>query len=150
MEIYIITGAPDTRKSSVIRALTGVRDSKEFRISFTNVRKQVWVETTSPNEMGNTNHPMGIDPEELISYLRSKNVETVILPLRSSNTRFGLPLADVYIQHLHAGGFTIHTVVMFNTTVPLPVGIASSLITGTIGTPSNEIANSIRNIWGII
>ena len=32
--LYIITGAPDVRKSSVIRALTGIRDTKSFQIQF--------------------------------------------------------------------------------------------------------------------
>ena len=150
MEIYIITGAPDAKKSSVIRALTGVRDSKQFNVTFKHGVKSVWIETTSPNEISSTKFPKGISPNELIKYLKSKKVDAVIIPLRSSSSKFALPLADVYINKLNGVGFTIHKVIMFNISIAVPMGVSSDLVHNTKNAPANELANYIRKIWEIL
>jgi ABC-type transport system involved in cytochrome c biogenesis ATPase subunit len=55
-KLYIITGAPGKRKSSVIRALTGIFLTKTFQIQFENNPKftQTHVMISAPKEIKST------------------------------------------------------------------------------------------------
>ncbi len=153
-KVYIITGAPDTRKSSVIRALTGIRDTKTFNIQFENSEKtfSTHVMATSPNELSVDAYPNGMTPQQLIDYLNNlnKNVAAVILPLRSIEPNFDLPVASEYIQALVNAGFEIAQVIMFNVAVPLPNGVQGIDIESNRNVPSNFTASRLRKIWGIV
>ena len=67
-KLFIITGAPNTRKSSVIRALTGVRDSRAFDIQFEHGIVKTFVFLTSRNEIRYRNQPNAVSPEELVTF----------------------------------------------------------------------------------
>ena len=98
MTIYIITGAPNVRKSSVIRALTGIRDTKTFNVQFVNSDKAVstHVMATSPNELSVVAYACGMTPKQLIDYLNNldENETAVILPLRSVEPKFNLTVVS--------------------------------------------------------
>lgn len=153
-KVYIITGAPDARKSSVIRALTGIRDTKTFNIQFENSEKafSTHVMATSPNELSVEAYPNGMTPQQLIEYLNNlnKNESAVILPLRSIEPNFDLPVASEYIQALANAGFEIAKVAMFNDEILLPNGIQGEVFTSTGEIPSNLIASQLRELWGIV
>jgi hypothetical protein len=153
-KVYIITGAPNSRKSSVIRALTGIRDTKTFNIQFENSEKAIstHVMATSPNELDSMGYDQGMTPQQLIEYLNNlnKNESAVILPIRSVNPKFNLPVASVYIQALVNAGFEIATVAMFNDEILLPNGILGEVFTLTEEIPSNLTASKLREFWGIV
>lgn len=152
--LYIITGAPNVRKSSVIRALTGVFLSDTFQIQFENdtTPTQTHVMIASPNEIKSTVYEQGMTIQQLFDYLNNlnENDTAVILPIRSVNPKFNLPVASEYIQALHNEGFEIAEVAMFNEAIPLPNGVNGTLINNTQNTPSNQTASEVRKLWGII
>ncbi len=93
-KLYIIAGAPNMRKSSVIRALTGVRDTRTFTLQFEIDRVNTHVMVTSPNEISSNVFPNGIGIHSLIELLSNLNETAIILPLSSIASRFNLPLAS--------------------------------------------------------
>jgi hypothetical protein len=151
MKLYIITGAPNTRKSSVIRVLTGVRDSRAFDIQFEHGIVKTFVFLTSRNEIRYRNQPNAVSPEELVTFLNNldSTIEAVIIPLRSSNPVNGI-FAETYIELLNNEGFLINTVVMFNTVVNLPSNVDGELLISNNTIPSNLTASRVRKIWGIL
>ena len=153
-KIYIITGSPDIRKSSVVRALTGIRDTKTFQIQFEKVSKPVstHVMVTSPNELSISRYRNGMTPHQLIDYLNNldENEAAVILPLRSIRTKFNLPVASEYIQSLVNAGFEIAEVAMFNEAITLPNGVNGTVLMSNQNIPSNLTASRLRKIWGIV
>ena len=153
-KLFIITGAPNSRKSSVIRALTGIRDTNTFQIQFENVTEpnQTHVMVVSPNEIKSTVYETGMNTKQLIEYLKNLNndVTEVIFPLRSSNPNFDLPLASEYIQDLVNEGFEIAEVIMFNNEITLPLGVQGIVVDSNRNIPSNLTASKLRKIWGIV
>ncbi len=148
--LYIITGAPNMRKSSVLRALTGVRDNRTFTLQFEIDRVNTHVMVTSPNEISNNYFPMGIDIQSLIELLSNLNEIAIILPLRSISPRFNLPVASDYIQALLNAGFEIAPIIMFNEPISLPNGIEGEVLVSNENIPSNLTASMVRKIWGIL
>ena len=152
--LYIITGAPNVRKSSVIRALTGVFLTDTFQIQFENdtTPTQTHVMIASPNEIKSTVYEQGMTIQQLFDYLNNlnENDTAVILPIRSANPKFNLPVASEYIQALHNEGFEIAEVAMFNEAITLPNGVNGTLFNNTQNTPSNQTASEVRKLWGII
>ncbi len=151
MKVYIVTGAPNSRKSSVIRALTGVRDSRAFDIQFEHGIVKTFVFLTSRNEIRYRNQPNAVSPEELVTFLNNldSTIEAVIIPLRSSNPVNGI-FAETYIERLNNEGFLINTIVMFNTVVNLPSNVDGELLISNNTIPSNLTASRVRKIWGIL
>jgi hypothetical protein len=151
-KVYIITGAPNVRKSSVIRALTGIRDTKTFEIQFEEGVLKTHVMATSPNELSIESYRTGMTTQQLIDYLNNliEGEQAVILPLRSVEPKFNLPLASEYIQALINAGFEIAQVIMFNVAVPLPHGVQGIDIESNRNVPSNCTASKLREFWGII
>ncbi len=152
MKIYIITGAPNSRKSSVIRALTGIRDSRTFDIQFQNEIVKTHVFVVSSNEIVSKKFPKGMDPNQLVNYIKNlgNDVGAVILPLRSIQPALNLPIASEYIQILQDNGFDIAPVAMFNDEISLPKGVVGETFDSTETTPSNLTASKLRKLWGIL
>jgi hypothetical protein len=152
--LYIITGAPNVRKSSVIRALTGIRDTSTFQLQFENelASTQTHVMVASPNEIKSSVYKNGMTPQELINYLNNlqKNETAVILPIRSVRPKFNLPLASEYLQALANAGFEIAEVAMFNEAITLPHGVQGTVLMSNQNIPSNLTASKLRKIWGIV
>jgi hypothetical protein len=151
MKIYIITGAPNTRKSSVIRVLTGVRNTATFDIQFQSGVIKTHVMVTSSNEIRYKQFPNGISPDQLLHIIQNlpPSVEAVMIALRSSRPVNGIG-AEVYIDRLNQAGYQIMPVIMFNDAIPLPQGVQGITLNSTNGIPSNLTAAEIRKIWGII
>jgi hypothetical protein len=151
IKIYAITGAPNTRKSSVIRALTGVRNTATFDVQFVSGITKTHVMVTSCNEINYGQFPNGITPEQLIAIINNlpASVKAVIIALRSSKPVNGI-LADVYIETLHQAGFQIMPVIMFNDPIVLPQGVQGISMSSNNRIPSNLTAAEIRKIWGIV
>jgi len=148
--LFIITGAPNDRKSSTIRALTGVYNGKSFEVEINGVTEKVYVMTTSPNEVVSKSLPNGINPKDLVKLIKERKDESkIILPIRAIKPLKGLPAADVYIKTLHDAGFEIATIAMFNINLNLPNGVTGTLISNTGTTAANKLASKLRKLWGI-
>jgi hypothetical protein len=152
MMIYVITDAPNVRKSSVIRALTGIRDTRTFQIQFQEGVRKTHVKATSPNELDSMGYDNGISPLQLIEYLKNLNedITAAIIPIRSVNPKFNLPVASEYIRELANADFEIAKVAMFNEAIPLPNGILGTVLMSNENIPSNLTASKLRKIWGIV
>jgi len=152
MKIFIITGAPNTRKSSVIRALTGVRDTKTFDVQFENIKLKTHVVVVSSNEIVSKKFPKGMDPNQLVNYIKNlgNDVGAIILPLRSVKPALNLPEATEYIEILLDNGFDIQPVAMFNDEISLPKGVMGDTFYSTESNPSNLTASKLRKLWGIL
>ena len=150
--LYIITGAPNVRKSSVIRALTGIRDTKTFQIQFQEGIIKTHVMATSPNELSIASYRTGMTAQQLIDYLNNLHEDetAVILPIRSIEPNFDLPLASEYVEELVYAGFEIAEVAMFNEAIPLPNGVQGTVLMSNENIPSNLTASKLRKIWGIV
>jgi len=150
--LYIITGAPDVRKSSVIRAMTGIRDTKTFQIQFEEGVLKTHVMATSPNELSIERYRTGMTPQQLIDYLNNliDNEQAVILPIRSFEPKFNLPLASDYIYALANAGFEIMPVAMFNEEIALPIGVQGEQFESNENIPSNLIASRLKGVWRIL
>ncbi|MFY8167024.1 MAG: hypothetical protein ACOVJ8_10550 [Sediminibacterium sp.] len=148
--IYIITGAPNDRKSSTIRALTGVHNGKSFEVEINGITENVFVMTTSPNEVTSKVLPNGISPDQLLRLIKSLKKETkIILPIRSLGPLHNLPGAEEYIKILHNAGFTIAIVAMFNSSINLPTAVTGILVKDTQMTAANKLASKLRKLWSI-
>jgi hypothetical protein len=136
----------------VIRALTGIRDTKTFQIEFLEGVRKTHVMATSPNELDSMGYDNGMSPEQLIDYLNNLNEEitAAIIPIRSVRPKFNLPVATEYIQALANAGFEIMPVTMFNEAVVLPNVIQGEVFELTEEIPSNLMASKLRKIWGIV
>ena len=150
--LYLITGAPNVRKSSVIRALTGIRDTKTFQIQFQEGIIKTHVMATSPNELSIASYRTGMTAQQLIDYLNNLHEDetAVILPIRSIEPNFDLPLASEYVEELVYAGFEIAEVAMFNEAIPLPNGVQGTVLMSNENIPSNLTASKLRKLWGII
>jgi hypothetical protein len=151
MKIYIITGAPNTRKSSVIRALTGVRNTATFDIQFQFGVVKTHVMVTSSNEIRYKQFPDGISPDQLIQIIQNLPpfVEAVMIALRSSRPVNGIG-AEVYIERLNQAGHQIMPVVQFNDAVVLPTNVQGVVLPSNTTIPSNLTASEIRKIWELV
>lgn len=151
MKIYIITGAPNTRKSSVIRVLTGVRNTATFDIQFQSRVVKTHVMVTSSNEIRYKQFPNGISPDQLLHIIQNlpPSVEAVMIALRSSRPVNGIG-AEVYIDRLNQAGHQIMPVVMFNDAVTLPPNVQGVVLPSNNSIPSNLTSSEIRKMWEII
>jgi hypothetical protein len=148
--IFIITGAPNDRKSSTIRALTGVNNGKSFEVEINGSAEKVYVMTTSPNEVVSKSLPNGINSKDLVKLIKGIKDETkIILPIRAIKPLKGLPAADVYIKAFHDAGFELATIAMYNINVNLPKGVTGTLINNTRTVAANKLASMLRKLWNI-
>lgn len=151
MKIYIITGAPNTRKSSVIRVLTGVRNTATFDIQFQFGVLKTNVMVTSSNEIRYKQFPNGISPDQLIQIIQNlpPSVEAVMIALRSSRPVNGIG-AEVYIERLSQAGYQIMPVVQFNDAAVLPINVQGVVLPSNNTIPSNLTASEIRKVWELV
>ncbi len=151
MKIYIITGAPNSRKSSVIRVLTGVRNTATFDLQFQFGVVNTHVMVTSCNEIRYKQFPNGISPDQLLHIIQNlpPSVGAVMIALRSSRPVNGIG-AEVYIDRLNQAGHQIMPVVMFNDAVTLPPNVQGVVLPSNNSIPSNLTSSEIRKMWEII
>lgn len=152
MKIYIVPGAPNIRKSSVIRALTGIRDTKTFDVQFENGKVKTHILVVSSNEIVSKKFQQGMDSNQLVNYIKNlgNDVGAIILPLRSVKPELNLPEATEYIEILLDNGFDIQPVAMFNDEISLPKGVVGETFDSTETTPSNLTASKLRKLWGVM
>ena len=141
-DVYVIMGDKNTRKSSTIRALTGVYNKGVYEIAIQGGQViDVFVQISSLQESG-------ISPQEFIK--ETKNYQHILLSLwiLSGN---GQPDGLTYIQDFINAGWDIREIVvlgMNNLPYNLPTNAPKpKYIQNSINLPANQIASQIRNWW---
>ena len=155
--IYCVIGNGNTRKSSLIRCLTGAGRSGVFLVEMTGAPIDILVFLSSPQEAV-------ILPDELHDRITQAKVNHVLVPLwlRSRNAtnprtwrKVQLPNAVGYLNYLMSQGHHImRPVILFqglapngftlNTNNPVPNHF---LINSTITNANNEMRERIKLIW---
>lgn len=153
--VYAILGDSNTRKSSTVRALTGVP-----------MQYDAWsVATTSPT--GNIDvyvqiqalQEAKINAQDFVKKIANidqyriklgfRPVNDMLIPLRITAVN-GFLDGTVYLQHFALAGWNIRQIVVLGTAalpIALPAGVPAHLISGSASMPANEIASRIRGLW---
>lgn len=149
MQAYIIVGEASAGKSSVVRALSGVRNSDERLMARTSGHRfSLWAKDSSLQEAR-------ITPQEYIREARRRNKDAVLLTLwpRAVRPRSGnphrFPNAHGYIQEFLLAGWRIQDVVTLNNPpgLTLPAGVTSTNFNNVHTNPFNVFTASIRANW---
>ena len=154
--VYAILGESNTRKSSTVRALTGVP-----------MQYDAWsVATTSPT--GNIDvyvqiqalQEAKINAQDFVKKIANvdqyriklgfRPIDDILVPLRISAVH-GFPDGTDYLQHFALAGWNIRQIVVLGTTTllsPLPAGAPTpNSIPHSTTIPVNQIASLIRGWW---
>ncbi|EMB36245.1 hypothetical protein KP612_06185 [Treponema denticola] len=142
MDVYIIIGNSDQRKSSVIRCLTGVAQIKTIQI--TTIQKKiidVYVSIKSLQESKTL-------PKNFIQSVNQNSVKAVFIPLwENGNNNF--PDASVYIKEFKQAGWTINKVAHFGVKLPSQNYTNSDICVPNSNVyPSNQTASTVRTYFG--
>ena len=154
-QVFIVVGHAGSRKSSIIRALTGAgrpftntRQPKIYQVGTTN-----YVEPRNIHVCHSSLQEAQISPAEFIR--RVENLEDnrdVLVALRINGTRNGeFPDAREYASQFRQAGWQIAGVVSLDGRLegpliedtPIPISFHVSE-----NTANNEIAHQIRDEWG--
>jgi len=142
--LYIVIGEAETRKSSCIRALSGVFRRKRYTIRTVNDGDiDVYIPGTSSLQ------ERGISPDDFMDEVKRDGSQNVLMSLWISATGTQ-PAGHTYIQRFIQAGWNIERVVVLDEKDPidLPQGCPNQqLIPGSRNLPANEIASQIRQSW---
>lgn len=145
MDAYLIIGHGNQRKSSTIRALTGVCQKDIFEIA-TNGGNilQTYIQIQSLQEAS-------IAPQQFISEVSNSNCDSVLTSLRVGSMKNVYPYCVSYIQAFQNAGWNIRGIVVLGlSNLPhgynLPQGVPVPIFIGNI-LPTNQIASIVRNQW---
>lgn len=143
--VYIVVGKAESRKSSTIRALTGIGDNpKVIQIKTScNETIDVFVRHSSLQEKDLT-------PTDFIKQVEilKNNPDNILVALLPKKLRF--PNADEYISYFRDVGWQIASIACLYKTEKKTFSIMnfeSIEIFNSIHTPANEIAHRIRREW---
>lgn len=170
--VWIIVGQPNSGKSSVIRALTGIRNADIYQIS----------ETIKPQPNTNTFYAFIIPsalqelyrliPSDYINFIENKvipanlkgnnrglnyikskwhnNINDLVLCLHPNNKNVGYDAKD-YINAFIQVGWNIQPIIYLDIqNPPIITGTINHTVTARRNNPqisSNHTANAIRKIW---
>jgi hypothetical protein len=155
--VYAILGESDTRKSSTVRALTGVPMQYDAWSVATptsptgSIDVYVQIKALQEAEISAQDFVEKIDN---VDQYRIKHghrpVGDILIPLRISTVN-GFPDGTVYLQHFALAGWNIKQIVVLGAAalpIALPVGVPAHLISyPTAIPPTNQIASYIRGWW---
>jgi len=160
MKLYIIIGNGNSRKSSTIRALTGVRDQRNLEVAKNDICINAYVKTTSFQEIFNK----GINPEAAYDEMITRKCDYAIICLRY-NPKYSMPGFIDYIDtFVKKGGSIIEPLIFLSNEDDVEKitknsiniefenkglkTINSNIINNSKQIASNEIASIIRELWG--
>lgn len=144
-KLYIILGQSNSRKSSVMRCLTGCTVVRgNWQIQFLNKQTETcFVSITSPQERGGE----GVFVDLFIKELLEKKEVYLFITMQSKSTT-KQPDGEYYLQAFINAGFDIQKIACFdenvNTTI-LPIQLFN-----TRDIPSNQTASEVRKLWEIV
>jgi hypothetical protein len=146
--VYVILGDSNARKSSTMRALTGVRQESDYWEMATRSGGVdiFYIRTMSLQEAG-------ITPQVFVKKINQLVVSNVFISLRIKPLKKAGKIyaagAD-YLDAFKRAKWNIKTLfVLGDPALPprLPTGIRANLISKSRTRPANEIASTIRGVW---
>jgi hypothetical protein len=154
---HVIIGAPDTRKSSLMRCLTGVRISGVLEIRLVSGR-QIDV-YCRPGSLQEGNAPLS--PADFISMIGAMTPipSDLLIALRVAPRIWKgtlLPGAAGYLSAFRAQpGWTVRSVALLGTGASvlatggaLPAATRLATAPASAANPANETASTVRSAWG--
>jgi hypothetical protein len=145
--VFAVIGNARMRKTSSIRALTGVgKVSPRWNVAYTHGNASTYVQ---PPGLQETHIP----PETFIQTVNGAGVECVIVALRYSEVGHGgqiFPNAAAYLAAFQRANWNISGHAVLGPGDPLPGGGVTIQITNPDDMASNAIAARLRQTWGII
>lgn len=163
LSFWALVGDGNTRKSSTLRALTGISRAGVYQLQLINGQIiNAYIETNSPQERSPK-----LDPKDyvasILNAIGSQPVTHIITPLRhrgfnSPPTTAATTTAQHYINHFVSLGWNCLGVATTKTTGPLPLASCPCgspphqipLAPGGGLQPSNAMAADLRQQWGIV
>lgn len=143
MDAYIIIGEAKQRKSSTIRALTGVWRKDIFKLATNGNILDTYIQVQSLQEAGLT-------PQQFISEVNNNQCNAVLTSLRTRAVTGGnFPHCIKYIQEFQNAGWNIKGIAVLGATslnYNLPLGIQNPIYIPS-SDPTNKIASIIRTQW---
>ena len=161
-KIYCIVGDENMGKSSLIRALTGVRIGEPTRITFksTNLTRDFWVEMVSLQEEHKEEHKKekhkSLSIKEAIELIKDKTESYFIIPLRFGSSKNSFSSAEEYLQaFLDKDGWIIENIVILGEDTFSNEALKSKLnvitrIPQPFENTINKNASIIREAWNFL
>ena len=140
--VYIVMGNGKTRKSALIRAISGVRNRGKYEVEDTTPTKhEFFIQVRSLQEAK-------IDPQRFISEIQAENAQHVLLALRINRLN-GQPDGVSYINAFQSAAWNINGIVVMGANPPagLPA-VPTTMMNNPTSRAANEMANIIRQAWG--
>lgn len=142
--VWAVVGDANMRKTSTIRALTGVGSKRpRWDVAFTaHGTAAAYVHPAGLQEMK-------ITPAKFIQEVRAAGVSRAIVALRYHAVG-QCPNAAVYLSAFQSAGWTVAGQATLGRATPIPHFRAGAIaIPNSSTTPPNLIADQLRNAWGI-
>ncbi len=144
-KLYIVLGKSNNRKSSVIRCLSGCRDSRgNWKIAMAKSPETFFVSITSPQERNG----VGTNPKDFVKMLLNLKEDHILLALQSTSSS-SQPNGDAYLDTFIKAGFDIQIIACFDSSANT-LSLPKKIIKNTASTPSNAIASELRQLWEMI
>jgi GTPase SAR1 family protein len=152
MDAYIIVGKASVGKSSLVRALTGIRNAdKRLMAKPSAPNFTLWAKDSSLQEAR-------INPQSFIAEVTFQNVDAALCTLwpRSCRSKgIVYPDAARYIRVFQTAGWNIQPVILLDNgsstfSVSFPGTVLSSRFSNVRTNPFNSFAALIRAHWGWI
>ena len=108
MDVYIVKGENNCRKSSIVRALTGVGPRRRVLHVATNDGGRVvemFIQDSSPQDL-----KVPMSPSMLMNGIESKDVDAALVVLRDKSCNH-MPEGDHYISAMNSRGWNVLKVV---------------------------------------
>ena len=142
--IYIVIGNGNTRKSSLIRALSGVANRGKYEIEdSSSIKNEFFIQVRSLQEAN-------ISPPDFITEMQNSNVSHILAALRI-NTLNSQPNGASYINaFINTTGWNISGIIKMGGGIitGLPAGCTAPVqINNTNSRAANEMASSVRQTW---
>lgn len=143
VNVYLLMGDRNTRKSSTVRSLTGIGKSRVCNIELSN-GKIIDIFT-----MIQALQEADVDPKSFFNLVNKENYSNVLVPLRIDKAK-NCPNGSKYIELFLAKGWQVHTIFVLGRK-DLPYRVDSKVVTKPIENPirpNSQNAKVIKKIWG--
>ena len=158
-KVYIIMGKDNTRKSAIIRCLTGFRQEKKKWQWYIATQKRIIIIYIQITSLQETYDGKGISAEDFIYKISILKPSNILVALRFKNNRKNKTRDSfAYIKEFIKAKWKISEIVAlgmneksYNKQKPNNLRIPKPLFISNLGSdkkPTNEIAAAIRKKWG--
>lgn len=152
--LHIIVGGPNTRKSSMLRSLTGVSGGRNANqnMAVALLNGQVITVFCTTSALQESLNPML--PNAFINYVNQMNpIPTNVAITLRANQRGAYPGFFNYLQAFQQANWPIVNIALLgaaaNATNPLPVAVNGvAQVPNSQNSPTNQTAAQVRTVWG--